>query len=155
MVTVKDLMTREVISFTESTSVDEMARTLADRHITGAPVVDGDGNVVGIVSEVDVFARKGRVARDIMSPHVIAVTEETGVEEAARILAGERIRRLPVLSAGRMVGLVSRSDVLDFFTHSHWTCQACGNTEHGLEQPERCQMCGASEFRLERAAPGS
>ncbi|MGH7775807.1 MAG: CBS domain-containing protein [Candidatus Dormibacterales bacterium] len=155
MVTVKDLMTREVISFTESTSVDEMARTLADRHITGAPVVDGDGNVVGIVSEVDVFARKGRVARDIMSPHVIAVTEETGVEEAARILAGERIRRLPVLSAGRMVGLVSRSDVLDFFTHSHWTCEACGDTEHGLEQPERCEMCGASGFRLERAAPGS
>ena len=154
MIKVKDLMTRDVISFREETPVDEVAEALAERHITGAPIVDGDGHVVGIVSEVDVFAKRGRVAADIMSPHVIAVTEDTGIEEAARILAGERIRRLPVLSGGRMVGLISRSDVLEFFTHSHWTCAACGNSERGLEQPSRCDMCGGSQFHLDRASPG-
>ena len=154
MIKVKDLMTRDVISFREETPVDEVAEALAERHITGAPIVDGEGHVVGIVSEVDVFAKRGRVAADIMSPHVIAVTEDTGIEEAARILAGEKIRRLPVLSGGRMVGLISRSDVLEFFTHSHWTCAACGNSERGLEQPSRCDMCGGSQFHLDRASPG-
>jgi rubrerythrin len=53
-----------------------------------------------------------------------------------------------------MVGLLSRSDVLDFFAHTHWTCTVCGNMERGLEQPESCPHCGNKEFHLDRAHPG-
>jgi CBS domain-containing protein len=153
MIPVKQVMTTEVITFGEETPVDEVATRLSTSRITGAPVVSDEGFVVGIVSEVDVFAKRGRVARDIMSPHVISITEDTGIDEAARLLAGERIRRLPVLKNGRMVGLISRSDVLDFFATRVWTCSACGHGEHGLEAPDRCVVCSGTDFTLERAHP--
>ena len=155
MIPVKDVMTKEVVTFHKDTPVKEIADALSAKHITGAPVVEEDGHVVGIVSEVDVFTKQGKTAQDIMSPHVISITEDTGIDAAARLLAGERIRRLPVLSKGRMVGLISRSDVLDFFAHSQWTCATCGQASRGLEQPERCDHCQGTEFRLERAAPGT
>jgi CBS domain-containing protein len=147
-------MQRKVISFREDTPVDEIAGTLAEKHITGAPVLSDDGHVAGIVSEVDVFTKKGRTAAEIMSSHVISITEDTPIDEAARLLAGQRIRRLPVMAKGKMVGLLSRSDVLEFFAQTHWTCTVCGNMERGLEQPESCPQCGNKEFHLDRAHPG-
>jgi len=155
MPAVKDVMSRDVITFKADAAVDEVAETLARRHITGAPVLDDEGYVVGIVSEVDVFTKSGRTAREIMSPNVITVGEETSLEEVATIMAGERIRRLPVLTGGRLVGLISRSDVLDFFALSHWTCETCGSYQHGLQQPADCPHCGGTNFRLDRSSPGT
>jgi CBS domain-containing protein len=154
MIPVKEVMNTKVISFREDTPVEEIALTLTSKHITGAPVVAADGHVVGIVSETDVFTKKGAVARDIMSTHVISVSEETGIDEAARLLVGEHIRRVPVMKHGKMVGLLSRSDVLEFFATTRWTCDVCGRWERGLEQPERCYSCSSTDIRLERADPG-
>ena len=154
MIPVKEVMTRNVITFREDTPFEEVAQTLATKHITGAPVLGGDGLVVGIVSEVDVFTKKGKFARDIMSTHVISVTEDTGIDEAARLMAGERIRRVPVIKRGKMVGLLSRSDVLDFFAKTRWTCAVCGRWERGLERPERCFSCSSTDIHLERGDPG-
>lgn len=154
MIPVKEVMTRNVITFREDTPLDEIATTLLSKHITGAPVVTGEGHVVGIVSETDVFSKKGKVARDIMSLRVISVTEETGIDEAARLLIGERIRRVPVIRGGKMVGLLSRSDVLDFFAKTRWTCDVCGWWERSLERPPRCFSCSSTNIHLERADPG-
>lgn len=154
MIPVKEVMTRNVITFKEETPVEEIAQVLSSKRITGAPVVAGDGLVVGIVSETDVFTKRGATARDIMSPHVISVTEDTGIDEAARLLVGERIRRVPVINRGRMVGLLSRSDVLDFFAKTRWTCAVCGRWERGLERPVRCFSCSSTDIHLERADPG-
>lgn len=153
MIPVKEVMTSDVITFGEDTPVDEIAECLSEHRITGAPVVTADRYVVGIVSEVDVFGKRGKVARDIMSPGVISITEDTGIDEAARLLVGERIRRLPVLRSGRLVGLISRSDVLGFFATRVWTCSACGHGEHGLTAPEQCAACSGADFVLERAHP--
>jgi predicted transcriptional regulator len=157
MIPVKDVMNTKVITFDQDLGVGEVADRLARAHITGAPVTDPEGHVVGIVSEVDVFTKKGKKVSDIMSRHVISIGEETGIEEAARLLADQRIRRLPVMAQGRMVGLISRSDILEFFANSHWTCQACGQGYRGLEAPSSCDFCSGVEFRLERGAlaPGS
>ena len=154
MIPVKEVMTTNVITFHEDTPVEEIALTLTAKRITGGPVVAPDGQVVGIVSETDVFSKKGKVARDIMSQHVITVSPDTGIDEAARLLVGERIRRVPVVKRGKMVGLLSRSDVLDFFATTRWTCNVCGRWERGLEQPERCHSCSSTDIRLERADPG-
>jgi predicted transcriptional regulator len=94
------------------------------------------------------------VARDIMSQRVISVTEETGIDEAARLLIGERIRRVPVIRGGKMVGLLSRSDVLEFFAKTRWTCKVCGWWERSLEKPVRCYSCSSADLQLERADPG-
>jgi CBS domain-containing protein len=153
MIAVKDVMTTKVISFEASTPAEEVANRLAATRITGAPVVTPEGYVIGIVSETDVFTKKGSTAADIMSPQVISITEETGIDEAADLLVGERIRRLPVLREGRLVGLISRSDILDFFATRVWTCTTCGAGEHGLRQPDRCSACSGTEFRLDRAHP--
>ena len=154
MIPVKEVMTTNVVSFREDTPVEEIALTLTSKRITGGPVIAADGHVVGIVSETDVFSKKGKVARDIMSQHVITVSEDTGIDEAARLLVGERIRRVPVVKRGKMVGLLSRSDVLDFFATTRWTCNVCGRWERGLEQPEQCYSCSSKDIRLERADPG-
>jgi CBS domain-containing protein len=154
MIPVKDVMTRNVITFREDTPLEEIAAILSSKHITGAPVLGAEGHVVGIVSETDVFSKKGQVARDIMSPRVISVTEETGIDEAARLLIGERIRRVPVIRGGKMVGLLSRSDVLDFFAKTRWTCAVCGWWERSLEKPARCHSCSSTALHLERADPG-
>jgi CBS domain-containing protein len=154
MIPVKEVMTTNVITFREDTPVEEIVLTLSSKHITGAPVLGADGHVVGIVSAVDLFSKKGTTARDFMSQHVITVSEDTGIDEAARLLVGERIRRLPVIRRGKMVGLLSRSDVLEFFATTRWTCNVCGRWERGLEQPERCHSCSSTDIRLERADPG-
>lgn len=154
MIPVKEVMTKDVITFKDDTPVDELAKTLALKHITGAPVVAADGHVVGIVSEVDVFSKKGKLARDIMSSHVITVSEDTGIDEAARLLIGERIRRVPVMKRGKMVGLLSRSDVLEFFATTRWICDVCGHWERGLEMPEKCHSCSSTNIHLERGDPG-
>jgi CBS domain-containing protein len=154
MIPVKEVMTKNVTSFREDTPLDEIALTLASKHITGAPVLGPEGHVVGIVSETDVFSKRGKVARDIMSERVISVSEETGIDEAARLLIGERIRRVPVIRDGKMVGLLSRSDVLEFFAKTRWTCAVCGWWERSLERPARCHSCSSTELHLERADPG-
>jgi len=102
-------MTTRVISFQEDTPVEEIATQLSKKRITGAPVVTQDGFVIGIVSEIDVFTKKGSTAREIMSARVISITEDTGIDDAARLFAGERIRRLPVLRHGKLVGAFSKT----------------------------------------------
>src|SRR5437763_14332862 len=100
MIPVKEVMTRNVITFREDTPVEEIASTLTSKRITGAPVVANEGHVTGTVSETDVFSKQGKTARAIMTPRVISVTEETGTDEAARLLTGARIRPVPVCTGG-------------------------------------------------------
>src|SRR5438309_3014662 len=135
MIPVKEVMTRNVITFREDTPVEEIASTLTSKRITGAPVVANEGHVVGIVSETDVFSKKGKTAREIMSPRVISVTEETGIDEAARLLIGERIRRVPVIRGGKMLGLLSRSHQLDVIPKTRSTCNRCCQWARNLERP--------------------
>src|SRR5438046_9065089 len=107
-------MTRNVITFREDTPVEEIASTLTSKRITGAPVIANEGHVVGIVSETDVFSKRGKTARDIMSPRVISVTEETGIDDAARRMIGGRMRRVAVIRRDKNAGQQIDPDVLNF-----------------------------------------
>ena len=106
------LMNRDVITVPPTMPVAELAALLAERRISGAPVVDDTGRVLGVVSEVDILGRPGATAGDIMSRGVISVSEDTEIEEVAHLFLNQRIRRVPVLADGRLVGIVSRSDLL-------------------------------------------
>src|SRR2546421_11199902 len=151
MIPVKEVMTRNVITFREDTPVEEIASTLTSKRITGAPVVANEGHVVGIVSETDVFSKKGKTAREIMSPRVISVTEETGIDEAARLLIGERIRRVPVIRGGKMGGALRRSGGVDFFSQKRWACSGGGWGGRNPRRPGGCFSCSGTDLRPEAA----
>src|SRR6184192_1495007 len=142
MVKVADIMTRDVVTVKPEATVAEAAQLLSSRRFTGLPVINGGDAIVGVVSEYDIISKSGRTVRDIMSTDVISVTEDTSVEEVARIMGRLRIRRLPVCKDGKLVGLVTRADLIHFFAVNQWVCEACGFHTRGFEAPERCEQCG-------------
>jgi CBS domain-containing protein len=108
----KDLMTREVITAKPTMTVKNLAATLIKNQISGAPVASKDGRIIGVVSEADILSKKGKVVRAIMSKKVIRVSEDTPVEEVAKLMMTHRINRLPVFRGDELVGIISRADVV-------------------------------------------
>ncbi|MGH6923288.1 MAG: CBS domain-containing protein [Propylenella sp.] len=137
----RDLMTRDVIAVRPDTSIRDVAQILLSHRISAVPVTDAKGSLLGIVSEGDLLRRaetgterrrswwldllaspderareyiKSHAAhvRDVMTKNVITVTEETPVSEIATFLEEKRIKRVPVVRDGRVVGIVSRADLL-------------------------------------------
>ncbi len=147
---VKEIMTPNVISVPETMPVKDVAELLSEKRITGVPVVDEDGQVTGVLSEYDIISRQGATAADIMSRQVISAAEETDAGEVAQLLTNRRIRRVPILAEGRLVGIVSRSDLMRLFMTTRWVCENCGYFERGFERPAHCASCGADRFVLQR-----
>lgn len=137
----KDIMTTTVITVAPEASIPEVARLLLERHISAVPVLDSGDRLVGIVSEGDFLRRAeegqhrhgswwlrllsataanateyvkthGRSAADVMTRDVVTVTEDAPVGEVAHLLETKRIKRVPVLRDGKVVGIVSRADLL-------------------------------------------
>jgi CBS domain-containing protein len=127
---VKDLMRRDVKSVREESDVSELIEMLVHEHVHGAPVVDPDGRLVGVVTQQDVFfstATQGAgsagkpaartrgkgtlVVRDIMTSPAISATEDTDVLELCRLMYRLRIHRIPVVANGKLTGIVSSLDI--------------------------------------------
>jgi CBS domain-containing protein len=136
-----DVMTSEVITVTEDTSVQSVAKLMAEHGISALPVVDRDNRVIGMVSEGDLLHRAetgterrrswwlemmastnrlaedyikshGGKLKDVMTRDVLSVTEETPVADIAVLLETNRIKRVPVLRDGKLVGIVSRANLV-------------------------------------------
>jgi CBS domain-containing protein len=138
--TVADVMTTDVVVARRSTPFKEVVRLMEERHVGSLPVVDDDGvEVLGVVSEADLLVkeqgldrkpkRRGRraesgkahalVAGDAMTSPAITLRPETSLHEAARVMHERRLKHIPVVDRqGRLVGIVSRSDVLRVFLRS-------------------------------------
>lgn len=137
----RDIMTADVLTVSPSTPVIDIAKLLLERRISGVPVVDAERRVVGIVSEGDLMRRAeagterrrswwlellseasvlardfvkthGLRAGDVMTPYVVSVTETTPVGDVAELLDRRAIKRVPVVRDGRLVGIISRADLL-------------------------------------------
>jgi CBS domain-containing protein len=138
---VKDIMTAEPVTVRPDLPFKEVVDLLIERDIGGLPVVDDDGALVGIVTESDLITKPafrdkhrgfaslfgallgarrpawlnkaaGLTAREIMSEHVLTAAPSEDLEPVARRMVEHRIGRLPVLEDGRLVGIVSRRDLL-------------------------------------------
>ncbi len=137
----KDIMTAEVATVAPDTSVREIAALLLERRISATPVLDGAGHLVGIVSEGDLMKRQdigtagarswwldlvsssearaadyvkshGATARDVMSTSMVTVSPDTPIGKIAEMLEKHHIKRVPVVADGKLVGIVSRADLL-------------------------------------------
>lgn len=118
----RDIMTSKVCTIRPEASAKEIAQLLYRERISGAPVVDADGKIIGIITEADIISkvdREGLSVGDIMSHEVIAVEEETPVNEIAALLTERKIKRVPVVSDGKLVGIVSRADIVHAVAQGH------------------------------------
>ena len=138
---VGDVMTRSVISVGPDASVLEAGELMLDHDISGLPVVDAQGQLIGIVTERDFLRppRRGteykrprwfqvvtgqagvedgfdhqsaRKIAEVMTPAPITVTEEMALDEAVRLMHDHDVTRLPVVRAGKLVGIIARADLL-------------------------------------------
>ncbi len=135
-----DIMTREVVAASPDTPVRDVAKLMIDHHISGVPVIDA-GKLVGIISENDLLRRielgtektrsrwlqlftsddtllaeyvhaRGRQARDVMSMDVVTVPPDAPVATIAEIMESRHIKRIPVVEGGKVVGIVSRANLV-------------------------------------------
>jgi CBS domain-containing protein len=108
----KDIMTRDIITVGTTMTIKKLAMTLIKNQISGAPVAGRNGKIVGVVSEADIVAKKGKDVKSIMSKNIVSVGEETPVEEIARLMTTHKIKRVPVMRDDDVVGIVSRADIV-------------------------------------------
>jgi CBS domain-containing protein len=116
--TAKDIMTSTVITAKEDMFVTDVMKLLLRWHISGVPVVDNDGMLLGIITEHDVmnFALSGDAAStrasEVMTKKVETYTPDTLVVEIVNHFASQQIRRVPVVENGKVVGIISRRDIV-------------------------------------------
>jgi len=136
-----DVMVRDVITIGPDDSIADAARLIADNDVSALPVVDDDGHLVGIISEGDLMSREeigaaihhpwwieavtpaatlaaefakshGRRVAEVMSENVITATEDMPLAQIAAILERNRIKRVPIVRGNELVGIVSRSNLV-------------------------------------------
>jgi CBS domain-containing protein len=122
-VNVADVMTTRVRSVRSATSLKETAALMTEHRITGLPVVEGEGSVIGVVSQGDVLRtltaeEHAATVGDAMTAPAVTIEPTASVAEAARVMLERGINRLPVVLAGELVGILSRSDLVRTFTRS-------------------------------------
>ena len=144
-VRVGDVMTRDVVSVMPDTPIKDVAAALVERGISGLPVCDAEGTVVGVLSEADLLVKQGgspersgglftwlvetasppdlaklraHTAGEAMTAPAITVETGSPVSEAARTMVSLGVNRLPVVENGRLVGIVTRADLIRLFTRS-------------------------------------
>ena len=140
---IRDLMTRDVLTLIIETPLKRGAELLARERISGAPVVDDAGRVVGVLSEADVLVKASAEAPrsgllgwllepapdyhdkiaairvgEAMSAPAVTIAPDRGVHEAASLMIDESVNRLPVVDDGALVGIVTRADVVRAFTRT-------------------------------------
>jgi CBS domain-containing protein len=149
-------MTTNVISVRDDLEIEDAARLLARHRISGLPVVNSSGTLIGLVTEFDLITKHGTFVSDIMSRSVISISPDTEVEQLAHLLTNQRIRRVPVIEGEKLVGIVSRSDLVKQIA-MRWVCHVCGETVRSNKMPLKCPRCGAGEsaFSHEVEPPGS
>ncbi len=122
MAVVKDVLKgRKFFTVTDSTPVKKIGKILTDKKITNIPVVSEKGYLSGIVSEKDIIKSFSRAdflhlkARDIMTAKVVFVKESDALEKVAKIFSEKILRRLPVVKHKKVIGVITRDDIISSF----------------------------------------
>lgn len=124
---VKDFMKFDLVTFTPETNVLSAIRILLDNKISGAPVVDDTGWIIGVLSEYDCLKPNlissyhndaGTLVKDCMTTDVVTIKSHISLTEAAEIFMENGVRRLPVVENKKLIGQISRRDILEAINNS-------------------------------------
>jgi CBS-domain-containing membrane protein len=140
-----EIMTRPVFSTRTDATVQQASAALAHHRIASMPVLDEQGDVVGIVSELDLLrnrfphdswpqltrydaprTRPGRLVRDVMSEVVFCLSENADAGDIVTVMVTNRVRAVPIISGPDLVGIVSRRDLLQALVRHDETVHAAG-----------------------------
>lgn len=119
MLKVKDIMTRDIITIPQDMSVQEICATLLKHKLGGLPVINKKEDLVGFVSERDIIASVrlknflNRKAKDVMTKKVFSLREDMSAEGASKIFADKPFHYVPVMRRSKIVGVVSRKDIIN------------------------------------------
>lgn len=154
--TAGDIMTSPAITVPPEATRTQVADRLTRHRISGVPVVDEAGRVVGLVSEHDLLAKAGDAASQLMTTAVISVSVDSSLDDVRHLLVDRGIRRVPVLREGHLVGVVSRGDVVATMA-TEWVCEVCGEPVRGEAPPDACPKChsGPDRFVHQEQPPGA
>ena len=179
----KDVMTSDVVTVGPETTVENLAALLLEKRVSGVPVVDSRGAVLGIVSEGDLMRRPesgtepkhawwlalvssdadraseflkthGLTAGDVMTKKVVTVAPNTPVGEIAEILERRHIKRVPVVDGGKLVGIVSRANLLRALaTQKHRMPTEAGADDESIRKCVLKEFADAGLDNLSRVNP--
>ncbi len=144
----RDVMIADVPTTTAEASVAEVISALESHDLGGLPVVDDAQKLVGMVTEYDIISKRGHTAGSIMSRGVITVQEMAPVGELIELMGLHGVRQLPVVREGKLLGIVSRRELMRHYARTIWTCERCGTEEPGLLRPLKCPNCEGTAFRV-------
>ena len=124
MIKAKQLMTANVITVTKETPITETARLMVEHNITGIPVVEEDMTLVGMITEKDVLRllyaddeQKNGTVEKFMTRPAIHFDEEESLRDVSDCLMNYDFRRVPITSGAKVVGVISRHDILGHMVH--------------------------------------
>ncbi|MDD3841087.1 MAG: CBS domain-containing protein [Clostridia bacterium] len=138
---VKDIMTTNVAALSPENTILDAAKPMQTHNIGCLPVCQTDGKVIGILTDRDIVVKnlandgdpKTTMVKDVMTKNVITAELETDVETAAELMASNKIRRLPVLENGALVGMISIGDLATRHIFQNEAGQALGE----ISEPSR------------------
>lgn len=123
MVKAKDIMSTTLTTVHEYANVMEVIKLLVEHNVTGLPVVDDEGRLLGMVTEKDILMLllydpnvKGKTVTDLMTTEITHFDEDENLMSIFESLVRSNFRRVPILSEGRLVGIVSRRDIIKFLS---------------------------------------
>ncbi len=125
MITAQAIMKTEVVSVTKDTDIYEAIRTMVAHNVTGLPVIDNDRTLVGIVTEKDVLRLlynvedKPDTVEHYMTPSVVSFDQDDDLTVLSQRLRDNHFRRVPILAKGKLVGIVSRKDIIRHIRAQH------------------------------------
>jgi len=170
----QDIMARDVLTVMPSTRIDVALDLMLQRKVSGLPVLNNDGTLVGILTEGDLLRRtetgtgdrhrsrlltfligpgkeadefvhsNSRVVADLMTPSVVSVAEAAPLDQVVALMEKKRIRRVPVVRDGKLVGIISRADLLRALAQKLAGEAQVPTTDAGIEKALFDKLAGSS-----------
>lgn len=123
MIYAKSIMSKKITTVTKDTNIRHVMRLLSEKQVTGLPVVSQDMRLLGIVTEKDILEEllygkdvKTKTAGDLMTADIVSFDENEDLMTIFRTLVEDNFRRVPILSNGKLTGIISRRDIINFLS---------------------------------------